>query len=209
MIPVADVLTRVGLVMQDEDFVRWTKPELIGWINDAAKEVVVRRPAAGANTLTFTMSEGVTQQLPTNTLLLLDLVRNLPNGRRISLTDRRRLEESVPRWYAMRPAASVIHYCYDDRNPRSVHVYPPAKAGIEVEAVIAQVPADVTGEQGSVNLSPEYIGPLVSYCLYRAHAKDSEYASGQLAIAHFQAFSEAMGVNTTMKLTDSPKRAAP
>ena len=47
MIAVADVLDRLAILLVDEDFTRWTKPELLGWINDAVSEIIIRRPAAG------------------------------------------------------------------------------------------------------------------------------------------------------------------
>lgn len=209
MIAVADVLARVGLILNDVDFVRWTKPELFGWINDAAGEIVIRRPPAGAKTTAIILAEGVSQSLPAGSHLLMDVVRNLPNGRRITVAERHRLEESAPNWYGMNPASSIRHYSYDDRNPQQFYVYPPAVAWAMVEAVIASIPPKITDETATLELGAEYIGPIVSYVVYRALLKDSEYANGQVAIAHFQAFSEALGTNTQVSLDASPTRAKP
>ena len=209
MIAVADVLARVGLILNDVDYVRWTKPELFGWINDAAGEIVIRRPPAGAKTAAITLVEGVSQSLPADSHLLMDVVRNLPNGRRITVAERHRLEESVPNWYGMNPSNVIRHYSYEDRNPQQFYVYPPAVAGAMVEAVIAAIPPKITEESASLELGAEYIGPIVSYVVYRALLKDSEYANGQVAIAHFQAFSEALGTNTQVSLDASPTRAKP
>ena len=209
MIAVADVLARVGLILNDVDYVRWTKPELFGWINDAAGEIVIRRPPAGAKTAAITLVEGVSQSLPADSHLLMDVVRNLPNGRRITVAERHRLEESVPNWYGMNPSNVIRHYSYEDRNPQQFYVYPPAVAGAMVEAVIAAIPPKITDESASLELGAEYIGPIVSYVVYRALLKDSEYANGQVAIAHFQAFSEALGTNTQVSLDASPTRAKP
>lgn len=209
MIAVADVLARVALILNDVDFVRWTKPELFGWINDAAGEIVIRRPPAGAKTAAITLAEGVIQSLPAGSHLLIDVVRNLPNGRRITVAERHRLEESAPNWYGMNPARSIRHYSYEDRNPQQFYVYPPAVAGSMVEAVIAAIPPKITDESASLELGAEYIGPIVSYVVYRALLKDSEYSNGQVAIAHFQAFSEALGTNTQVSLDSSPTRAKP
>lgn len=209
MIAVADVLARVGLILNDVDYVRWTKPELFGWINDAAGEIVIRRPPAGAKTAAITLVEGVSQSLPADSHLLMDVVRNLPNGRRITVAERHRLEESVRNWYGMNPSSAIRHYSYEDRNPQQFYVYPPAVAGAMVEAVIASIPPKITDESASLELGAEYIGPIVSYVVYRALLKDSEYANGQVAIAHFQAFSEALGTNTQVSLDASPTRAKP
>jgi hypothetical protein len=209
MIAVSDVLARVGLILNDVDFVRWTKSELFGWINDAAGEIVIRRPPAGARTTEVTLIAGVSQTLPAGAHLLMDVVRNLPVGRRITVAERHRLEESVPGWYEMKSSGTLRHYCYEDRNPQQFYVYPPATAGAKVEAVIAFVPPKIADETAMLELGAEYIGPLVSYVVYRALLKDSEYANGQVAVAHFQAFSEALGTNTQVSLDASPTRAKP
>ena len=209
MIAVADVLARVGLILNDVDYIRWTKQELFGWINDAAGEIVIRRPPAGAKTAAITLAEGVLQSLPAGSHLLMDVVRNLPNGRRVTVAERHRLEDSVPDWYGMAGSSVIKHYAYDDRDPQKFYVYPPALAGAKVESVLAVIPPKITDETATLELGAEYIGPIVSYVVYRSLLKDSEYANGQVAIAHFQAFSEALGVNTQVSIDASPTRAKP
>ena len=209
MIAVADVLARVGLILNDVDYIRWTKQELFGWINDAAGEIVIRRPPAGAKTAAITLAEGVLQSLPAGSHLLMDVVRNLPNGRRVTVAERHRLEDSVPDWYGMAGSSVIKHYAYDDRDPQKFYVYPPALAGAKVESVLAMIPPKITDETATLELGAEYIGPIVSYVVYRSLLKDSEYANGQVAIAHFQAFSEALGVNTQVSIDASPTRAKP
>ena len=125
------------------------------------------------------------------------------------MAERHRLEESVPGWYEMKPSSTLRHYCYEDRNPQQFYVYPPATAGAKVEAVIAFAPPKIADETAMLELGAEYIGPLVSYVVYRALLKDSEYANGQVAVAHFQAFSEALGTNTQVSIDASPTRAKP
>ena len=209
MIAVADVLARVGLILNDVDYIRWTKQELFGWINDAAGEIVIRRPPAGAKTAAITLAEGVLQSLPAGSHLLMDVVRNLPNGRRVTVAERHRLEDSVPDWYGMAGSSVIKHYAYDDRDPQKFYVYPPALAGAKVESVLAVIPPKITDETATLELGAEYIGPIVSYVVYRSLLKDSKYANGQVAIAHFQAFSEALGVNTQVSIDASPTRAKP
>lgn len=210
MIQVADVLSRVGNILNDEQFRRWKKdPELYGWINDAAGEIVITKPAAGAKTVTIETVAGPLQPLPAGSHLLLDIVRNLPSGRRITIADRHRLEEVDPSWYSEIGASSIKHYSYDDRNPLSFYAYPAPAAGVKVEAVVSMVPADIKSDTDKLELGSEYIGPIVSYVIYRSLLKDSEYANGQVAVAHFQAFSEAIGRNTQVSLANSPTGAKP
>lgn len=207
MIPVTDLLSRISIIANDEEFVRWSKSELMAWINDAAKEIIVRKPAAGAKVAILTLVDGVSQTLPDRTHMLIDVIRNV-NGKRITLADRHRLEDSAPNWYEMTPNATR-HYCYEDRNTPVFYVYPPAAQGQQVESVISKLPDDVIEDTDSVDLGVEYMGVIVSYALYRALSKDSEEANSAIAMTHYQAFSEALGTSVSAQLDSSPNKAKP
>lgn len=188
-----DIIRRASIVLNDEDMVRWPLAELIAWLNDGAAEVVVRRPAARAVIDTIELVEGCLQVLPEGCIELMDVVRNV-GGRPIRRTDRQLLDDIDPNWTVMKPASVVKHFTFDERAGTSFHVYPPAKVGVQVQALFSQAPPPATDAESQIDLGREYIGPLVSYLLYRALAKDSEYANGALAAAHYSAFSEAVGV---------------
>lgn len=196
-IPVADIIRSASTILNDEDHVRWTIPELLDWINQAAGEIVVRRPQAGERTDTLTLVDGPAQSLPAGGIQLLDVVRNIP-GRSISRTSRRLLDDQVPDWYDAKPSTTIKHFTMEIETPKSFYVYPPAKAGVKVEVRFSAEPALLTEDSDTLDMDRIYIGPIVSYALYRALAKDSEYANGAVAAAHFQAFSEAIGTNNQM-----------
>lgn len=195
-IPVADIISRASIILNDDEHIRWPLDEMLGWINDAAGEIVVRRPQANSVIADLTLVEGALQSIPEGGIQLLDVVRNVP-GRSISRTMRGLLDDQEPDWYSRKPTDKIRHYTLELETPKRFFVYPPAKAGAVVEAKFSQQPATVTDPAaGIVDLDLEYIGPIVSYVLYRCYAKDSEYANGQLAVTHFQAFNEALGVKT-------------
>ena len=204
-----DVITRAQLVLNDNDppYVRWEQPEMFGWLNDAACEVVIRRPAARAVTGLVTLVAGTLQSLPDGGLQLLDVVRNA-GGRSVRRTDRQLLDDSAPDWHSMKQSSTVRQFTFDERTPTVFYVYPPAKVGAQIEALYSEAPPAVAEEDDELDLDRAYIGPLVSYILYRALAKDSEYANGALAAAHFQAFNEALGANNQMTAAASPNTAS-
>lgn len=205
-INVGDVFTRTAIVLNDEDHVRWTQDELFLWLNDAASEVVIRRPAARSITQELTLIEGPLQTLPEGAIQLLDVTRNKP-GRPISRVMRRLLDDQFPDWYDLSPARTkaIKHYTLEDIAPTQFYVYPPAKAGLKVEATYSAAPPVVSSVNDNVLLDRAYIGPLVSYILYRALAKDSEFANGAVAMTHFQAFNEALGVQNSVSTLETGK----
>lgn len=209
-VSVRDVIARVRRVMHDEvEPYRWTDGELIEWLNDAASEVVIIRPAAGARTETVELDEGAYQAIPAEGIQLMDVVRNIkPDdkpGRPIRRTDRRLLDSAEPTWYERKPASSVRHFTFDDRNPKAFYCYPPAEQGLRVEILYSAPPEPVDSVNDTLGMDRAYIGPLVSYILYRAMSKDFEFGGGALAAAHQQAFMTAMGVQNDVALAVSPR----
>ena len=209
MIKVSDVLIRLSILLNDDNFVRWTKDELISWINDAVGEIIIRRPAAGGKIMPITLVAGVIQQVPAGVKLIFDITRNLPNGRVIHIAERQRLEESDPSWFSAAGTTKIKHYCYDDRSPAMFFVYPPASAGAQVEASVSMTPDKVSADTDEISIDDDYMSPIVSYAYYRALMKDAEEGNAQIAIASFQAFSEALGTKTQVSITNSATGAKP
>lgn len=204
-----DVISRAQLVLNDSEppYVRWKQPEMFAWLNDAACEIVIRRPAARAVTGEITLVGGTLQSLPPGGLELLDVPRNV-GGRSIRRTDRQVLDDTLPDWHELKQAAVVKHYTFDERTPTIFYVYPPARPGVKVQALYSEAPPTVTAEDDTLELDRAYMGPLVSYILYRALAKDSEFADGNVAAAHFQAFNEALGANNEVTAAASPNQGS-
>lgn len=208
-IPVTDIDVRLSAILNDEERIRWPLEERLAWINDAAAEIVLVRPAAGATVAEMELEAGVYQSIPDDGLQLLDVPRNIKAdgkpGRPVSRTDRNLLDEQEPSWYERKPGDVVKHYTFDDRNPKAFYNYPPVNAGVKVEVFYAAPPAPVTDIDGTLDMDRAYIGPVVSYVLYRALAKDSEYANGVVAAAHLQAFNAAIGARNEVGVAVGPK----
>ncbi|SEH89736.1 DUF6682 family protein [Paraburkholderia hospita] len=205
----ADLITRAGEILLDEEHLRWKVPELLNWINDAARETIVHRPASGSISAALVLGAGTLQALPANAVELLDVVRNLgadgtTPGRSIRRVDRQLLDDQDPDWHSARAKNVIKHYTFDERAPSTFYVYPPAVAGTKVEAMYSRLPPDVAAEGDSLDMSPEYINALVSYIVFRAMSKDSEYANGQTAALHYQAFLGLVGDQAAQATANSP-----
>jgi hypothetical protein len=207
-ISVSELLIKCGLILHDDEYVRWTKDELIGWINDAASEIVVRRPPAGTVNEVISLVEGAKQTIPDVGSLLIDVVRNV-SGKQypIQRTSRNMLESQDPTWYYGSRKNYVKHFTYDDRLPKMFYVWPAVTGGTQVEIAYSRAPEKVNTENDSLALGREYTSAVISFVLYRALGKDSEYANGQMAGMHYQAFNEALGVNNQTQLIVSPNGA--
>lgn len=200
-IPVSIILAKAAIILNDTDFVRWPKAELIGWLNDAAAETVIRRPSARAITEQVELVAGVLQHLPAEGIQLMDIPAT-SDGRPVRRIDRQLLDDTAPGWRLLRPGRTR-HYTYDGRTSTTFYVYPPAVAGAKVEMLYSAAPPRVVADTDILDLDRVYVSALISFVLYRALAKDSEYANGQLAVAHYSAFNDALGAqNETSAAVD-------
>jgi hypothetical protein len=223
----AELLTRAATILQDAANVRWPLPELVRWINDGQKAVVLAKPSANALTVILTLVYGTRQSLadPTH-LLLLRLPRNiktespLTGGRAIRPTTREILDASAPTWHdpSDHPyKTEVRQYVYDEANPREFYTYPGVLAGVKVEAVVSKLPTALAAS-GDVNLIASYGAELalpepygvvlLDYVLFRAFSKDDMAADNSRAQLHLQAFMGALGIKAKAEIGNSPNARA-
>lgn len=195
-IGVADLLRRLSTMMNDQQKTRWSEAEQIDWFNDAAREIVLRRPSARAVTELLALQEGTYQQCAAGTTQLLNVMRNIgptgKPGRVISISDLQQLDRVDPDWHSLPPAATR-HYMVDERSPTSFYVYPPAVDGALVEVLVALPPPQVASAEDSIDMRIEFINAILNWAMFRCHTKDSEYANGAVAALHYQAFTDAIG----------------
>lgn len=208
-IPAAELISRAGEILQDEEHIRWTVPELLRWINDGAREAILRRPAARSVTQSLALVAGTHQTIPDTGVQLLDVIRNMgmdgaTPGRAVRRIDRQLLDDQMPDWHATKKAAKIKHFTFEERAPKDFYVYPPAVAGAQVEALFSELPATITQESEALDMGAEYLNVLVSYMVYRAFSKDSEFANGTVAALHYQAFVEAVTDSSDKTTANSP-----
>jgi hypothetical protein len=205
------IIQRASDTLQDSTSVRWPVPELVRYLNDAQREVVMYRPDATVTNSTVTLAAGTRQHLPTNGAKLIEVVRNNTNTtqRSVRMVNREILDAQIPTWHNVTPSDEVLHFMYDPRDPKVFYVYPPATTTAALDIVYSVLTTDITepaegstwdAVTGNVSLPDIYSNALVDYVLYRAYAKDSEYAGNAgRATAHYSAFANALGIE--MKAT--------
>jgi hypothetical protein len=204
------------LVLQDAGNTRWTLPEILGWINAGQKEIVIAKPDACTVTKAVQLASGTRQILgagaTADAVMLLRLQRNmgvdgLTPGSVVTIISGEQLDALSPDWHAEPKVAAVEHYVYDPRVPLQYYVYPPSNGSGYVEATYSAVPAAIASLAGAITISDIFENALVDYVLYRCFAKDSEMQEqAARAVAHYQAFSSAIGANTQNLGSQNPNQ---
>lgn len=216
-ITVASTLEKVQIILQDQTGIRWpSETELLGWLNDGQREVLILKPNAYVVNGVRQLDAGTKQNLPANGIQLVDVVRNMGSagitpGRSIRIASREILDAQAPDWHASTPSATVRHYIYSPLDPKHYYVYPPQPASGRgyVEEIYAAVPPNATAN-GTISLDDIYNNVLIDYVLYRAYSKDAEYAANAArASAHQAAYTGALTGKTNAEVIVNPNTNAP
>lgn len=213
------IIRRCVETLQDNTSIRWPINELVRYLNDGQREVVLYRPDSMVTNATINCVAGTKQSLPANGSKLIEIIRNAASGssqKAVRMVNREILDAQTPNWHALSPTTEVLHYMFDPRDPRVFYVYPPASTAARLDIVYAAYPTDInepadgalyTAVNGNISLPDIYGNVLQDYILYRAYTKDSEYAgNGQRAQAHYLAFANALGIeiNATVAVAPNP-----
>ena len=197
-VTVDSTLARASILLQDPTNIRWPLWELLNWLNDGQREVVLRKPNAFVRNTALVMIAGTKQSIPSDGVQLLDVVRNLP-GSSIRIVDREILDAQLPDWHIMPAVSQVKHYCYSEQDLKNFYVYPPNNGAGVVELIYSASPNNcLIG--GVISIDDIYQSALLDYVMYRAYSKDTEYnASPERVEKHYAAFMNSLGGKLQME----------
>lgn len=210
-VTVSMILRRARRLLFDTDGMRWPDTEMLEFINDAQRQIVFLRPEAYAVTGVITAAVGTRQTIPAGGVRLLRVTRNMnqvgnTTGKAIREANRLALDSELPGWHAMPGQVEVSHFAFDQVNPRTFYVYPPAASGCRIEAIYSATPPELVGSYSAsgflsnansltLAVGDQYINPVLDWVLHRAFSKDAEYGGDpQRAMHYLREFGNALDV---------------
>lgn len=215
---VSNILDRVRTLLNDQDGTRWLDSELVSWVNDAQKLIALVRPDASVSNSTITLVGGTKQAVPSGGFRLLDVIRNIASdgvtgGRAIRVVDREVLDSQDPFWHTTTQTGTIKHFIYDNRNPLTFYVYPPAVSGTKIEVMYSVAPTEIVYNANNpsstlataLTVADIYLESVVNYVMYRAYSKDAEFSQNpQLAAGYLQTVYSMLGIKTQKDVAFSP-----
>jgi len=213
------LIRRVVETLQDTTSIRWPVAELVRYLNDGQREIIVHRPDAMVTNASLALIAGTKQSLPANGAKLIDVVRNSAGNRRaIRMCAREILDAQSPGWHNLSGVTEIVHFMFDPRDPKVFYVYPPAAtSGAWVDLVYSALPTDIAepaagtdfaAVSGNISVPDIYSNALQDYVLYRAYTKDSQYAGNEArAQARYAAFANALGIEIKATVAVAPSAA--
>lgn len=195
------LINRVAVTLQDPTFVRWTQQELLDYLNDAQRQVVLFRPDAKTVNNAFTCVASAKQSLPADGLRLMSVLRNT-DGRAITKVSRKTLDVQLPNWYETAIGTDgVKHYVYDPLDPKVFYLFPKPAITNSVDIVYSVSPTDIvvsnfTTDTQVIGVDDIYANAIMDYMMYRAYQKDSEFANLNRSSVYYQSFGQALGIKS-------------
>lgn len=193
------ILTKVKTLIQDTTNIRWSDAELLGWLNDAQREISALRPDACSKTASVQLVTGTKQSVPADGTAIIKVIRNMGTtpgttpGAAIRKVPMELLDSSTPNWHTETAVASVRHFMVDPRNPRMFYVYPPANGSNFAEVLYAAVPVDLTLVSQTIAVDDNYANPMIDFIAFRAYSKDNDLiGNADRAAMHRKLFNEYM-----------------
>ena len=201
------VVQRAVQTLQDTTSIRWPINELVRYLNDGQREIILHRPDSMVTNATQALTASSSKQsIPGTGSKLIEVVRNTGGTKKaVRLCNREILDAQSPGWHALPNTSNeILHFMFDPRDPKIFYVYPPAGALSSVELVYSALPTDITepadgalytAVNGNISVPDIFGNALQDYILYRAYTKDSEYAgNAQRAISHYTVFANTLGI---------------
>lgn len=204
------IIDKATVQLIDLANIRWTRPELLSWLNDGMRQIVLIQPSASSTTASVKLVAGTRQTIPSGGWLLLQMYRNMGTngttpGRAIRIVSRELLDNFNPNWHTDAQKAEVRNYIYDVQDQLAFYVYPPNTGTQYVELNYSAQLTDLTSETEAIPIFDIFQSALVDYILYRACSKDAEYAPGlQLAQGYLSTFVAAVQGKSGSEATNDP-----
>lgn len=208
------VITRAATLLQDTANIRWSQAELLDYLNDGQREIAVFKPNSSVIRSNFYLAPGTRQTLPVNALILIDVTRNLGTngdtpGDAIRVISREVLDAAYPNWHSPTNSSNKVkNYYYSVLDPKSFYVYPYQTGGTYIEVIFGAVPEAITSTAGGISVDDIFVPALVNYVLYRAYAKDSEFAAnGAASQSYYQMFVTQVNGKASTEIAHSPNNS--
>ena len=206
------IIDKASTLLLDPGNARWTRAELLGWLNDAQRQIILMSPNATNKVAVMKLAAGTRQSIPADGWTVLDVIRYMGTdgtrpGRALRLASQEVMDAFNPNWHAATPSVVPQTYVFDQQDQTVFYVYPPNTGAGYVQVNYSPEPVDLTSESQTIGIRDIFQTAILDYICYRACSKDAEYAPGlQLAGGYLQTFMATMGQKTGAELVNSPNQ---
>ena len=195
--------------LNDADKVTWTETLMTSALNQALIMLALVRPDATAKVFSLNCSEGTRQNLPSDGLKLLNVVRNIkPDGsvgRAIRLVNISDHDSINPDWHSEPPKEIAKEYMFDERTPKHFYVYPPVTAATKIEIEYSAQPPEIKDLSQEFPVDMTYMQVVQEFILYKLLSGEGGQGQGN---QHLQTGLALLGAKPNIDSYLSPNKEA-
>lgn len=196
----SDVIDRARDILADVSDEAWEDVELLRWLNDAVRELIVLKPSSVAAPLDINLVAGPQQSFPANMVALVALIGLVSDDGAthydaVTEVMLEHMDRELPGWRTETETAETLHVMRDETDRATFWVYPPTDGTRSLRVLAASLPASaIATTASSVPFrNDQYVAPLVDYVCYRALLRDAdEGPERQRALDHFEKFAATL-----------------
>lgn len=207
------ILDKAEVQLNDIAGIRWTRLELLGWLNDGQRQIAMIFPSAVNKVTTVKLAAGTRQSIPADGWTLLQVNRYMGTdgttpGTVTRIASFQLMNAYNPSWHAAAKSDVPTTYMYDPQDQTAFFVYPPNTGNGYVEINYTPNPTDLTAETQPIAVHDILQNALLDYIMYRACSKDAEYAPGlQLATGYYGAFTTTLTMRAQSESLVNPNQS--
>jgi hypothetical protein len=181
---VGDITTRVQRQFGDETNAQISEQDVIRWINDAMRDIVLNVGLLQVRAVTTVLDDENEYSLPTDILKLQSVKYNGVALRGISIQE---ADELVPdRDNTDSTPKGTPQYFWTFANNITLYPTPDATLTDGLRVYYNRIPTDVAATGDVPELPVEYHNRIVEYCLAQAFELDENYQVAQYKLSQFQ-----------------------
>jgi hypothetical protein len=184
----AEIIAKVGILVSDVGHTLWTETELLGWINEGQKEIVILKPDACVAFKEFNLVSGSKQDVPEEALGFVRVVRNV-NGNTIKPIRLDILDAAIPDWH--KATGEPKYFALHPENRKIFYVYPSSVGTVEI--TYPTTPAHALSVNDQLGLDDIYEASLIDYAIYRSFLKEKD-SDVTKSTAYYNKFLATLGV---------------
>lgn len=195
---VNQILTRVTRQFGDQAGVQIDQTDIIRWINDAQREIVLQNQLLQAIATANLIPNQAAYTLPTDMLTMRSIKCDGRKLQPLSLSD---AETAIPDF------DNTLTYPIDLPQQfwiwaNQLVLYPsPSSSAIQLKIYYTRQPVDVSQVSDTPELPPQYHNRIVEYCLQQAYELDENWQAADLKATQF-----SQGVNQLKENVDWVER---
>ena len=185
---ISAILDKVSKQIVDVNNVRWTRAELLDYLNFGLSALVVKRPNIARTTATQATTSGEVAK-PADAYSIINV--NHVDGRAVQYVDVNKISQLEPNWRL--ETGTPVAWTRSEFDNDMVYLYPAPSVSVDVELVYAK-DMKVTLETDDFPIQDIYVPIIFDYIIYRAFDKDSENPNeAARAQYHLTLFRDALG----------------